>query len=90
MDMDEHGVAVDIKQKLSARGPWLLLSAALVVSTSGGQICDGRPPDPGDAVDCGVLGSTEGTCRAAGCCWAPVDPNPDNLSWCFGCRFTHQ
>ena len=25
----------------------------------------------------------EGSCTAAGCCWSPVDPNPENLPWCF-------
>ena len=34
-------------------------------------------------VDCGKLGTTKEDCLAAGCCWAPVDPNPHNQPWCF-------
>lgn len=33
--------------------------------------------------DCGHDGSTNASCIAKGCCWAPVNPNPQNLPWCF-------
>ncbi|CAE7206547.1 GAA [Symbiodinium natans] len=36
---------------------------------------------PTDRVDCQKM--DEGSCTAAGCCWSPVDPNPENLPWCF-------
>ena len=36
-----------------------------------------------DKVDCGELGSSEDTCKAAGCCWQPVEPNPSGLPWCY-------
>eukprot|EP00756_Hemistasia_phaeocysticola_P037212 Hpha_TRINITY_DN16684_c0_g6::TRINITY_DN16684_c0_g6_i1::g.181343::m.181343 len=34
-------------------------------------------------VDCGHQGTTKDQCVAAGCCWKPVDPNPNNDPWCF-------
>jgi len=34
-----------------------------------------------ERVDCQKM--DEGSCTSAGCCWAPVDPNPENLPWCF-------
>jgi glucoamylase len=34
-----------------------------------------------DKVDCKF--GNEGDCNNAGCCWQPVDPNPDNTPWCF-------
>ncbi|CAE7705468.1 unnamed protein product [Symbiodinium microadriaticum] len=36
---------------------------------------------PTERVDCQKM--DESSCTAAGCCWSPVDPNPDNLPWCF-------
>ncbi|CAJ1394987.1 unnamed protein product [Effrenium voratum] len=35
----------------------------------------------GDRVDCTRM--DEDSCRAAGCCWGPVSPNPGNAPWCF-------
>jgi hypothetical protein len=40
-------------------------------------------PNPQDKVDCGQMGSTQQTCEASGCCWKPVEPNPDNYPWCY-------
>lgn len=34
-----------------------------------------------DKVDC-KFGS-EDECHSNGCCWQPVDPNPDNTPWCY-------
>ena len=36
-----------------------------------------------DKLDCGHMGTNEPECLAANCCWQPVDPNPNNLPWCF-------
>jgi len=33
--------------------------------------------------DCGQVGTDQSSCEASGCCWSPVDPNPDNYPWCF-------
>jgi len=32
--------------------------------------------------DCGGSGGEAG-CGSRGCCWRPVDPNPNNVPWCF-------
>ena len=37
----------------------------------------------GGKTDCGAEGTTNQTCAAAGCCWLPVNPNPNNEPWCF-------
>mgnify|MGYP001998778939 CR=1 FL=1 len=29
------------------------------------------------------VGTSQEQCEASGCCWSPVDPNPDNQPWCF-------
>jgi len=36
-----------------------------------------------DKIDCGHMGTNQQECEAANCCWRPVDPNPNNLPWCF-------
>ena len=36
-----------------------------------------------DKIDCGISGTTQAGCEADGCCWKPVDPNPDNYPWCY-------
>ncbi|CAJ1447295.1 unnamed protein product, partial [Effrenium voratum] len=41
-----------------------------------------------DRIDC--LHGDEDSCRAASCCWSPVDPNPGNLPWCFFSNRTMQ
>lgn len=43
-----------------------------------------RPPtcDPNQRRDCGYVGVTQQQCEAKGCCWLPVNPNPQNLPWC--------
>ena len=34
--------------------------------------------------DCGMpTGASQSSCEAGGCCWSPVDPNPNDLPWCF-------
>jgi hypothetical protein len=33
--------------------------------------------------DCGWYGIDQNGCEKQGCCWRPVNPNPDNLPWCF-------
>jgi hypothetical protein len=46
------------------------------------------PPSPqcanitvDERVDCSKGSETD--CQAAGCCWSPVSPNPDNRPWCY-------
>jgi glucoamylase len=39
--------------------------------------------DSGLRLDCGYVGIDETGCETKGCCWDPVDPNPNNLPWCF-------
>ena len=34
-------------------------------------------------VNCGYDGITQQECQSSSCCWAPVNPNPSNLPWCF-------
>jgi hypothetical protein len=51
------------------------------------------PPPSGDCdvsstekIDCGIVGSTQDTCEAGGCCWNPAsDPFNlnDNTPWCY-------
>jgi len=49
--------------------------AALVAA----QSCN----NSGNRVDCGFTGITQQQCQAQGCCWNQVNPNPNNLPWCF-------
>jgi len=56
-----------------------LFSAALVASAYG-QSCT---VSNNDKIDCGFMGINEQTCQAEGCCWEPVEPNPNNVPWCF-------
>jgi len=35
----------------------------------------------GSRSDCGI--GDEGKCVSSGCCWKSVDPNPQNVPWCF-------
>ena len=41
------------------------------------------PSVPSQRVDCGHSGTTKANCEASGCCWEPLDPNPNNYPWCF-------
>jgi len=34
-------------------------------------------------LDCGIVGTEQQSCEAAGCCWKPLNPNPSNLPWCY-------
>jgi len=34
-------------------------------------------------VDCGYAGIDQNGCESKGCCWVPVDPNPNNDPWCY-------
>ena len=53
--------------------------AAFFAQSSAQQTCDGSK----QRQDCGFMGIDQGVCQARGCCWAPVNPNPDNLPFCF-------
>ena len=41
------------------------------------------PTDLGARQDCGKVGTDQKSCEDAGCCWKPVNPNPNNYPWCF-------
>jgi hypothetical protein len=57
-----------------------LVSLAALLAASSGQQCD--VPNS-DKFDCGFMGVNQATCEADGCCWEPVEPNPNNVPWCF-------
>jgi hypothetical protein len=42
--------------------------------------CDVQPDS---RTDCGYPGINQQQCESSGCCWGPVDPNPNNDPWCF-------
>lgn len=44
---------------------------------------DGQCQPGGYRTDCGYVGINQQGCEAKGCCWSPLDPNPDNAPWCF-------
>eukprot|EP01127_Copromyxa_protea_P012578 TRINITY_DN3302_c0_g1_i1.p1 TRINITY_DN3302_c0_g1~~TRINITY_DN3302_c0_g1_i1.p1 ORF type:complete len:503 (+),score=114.35 TRINITY_DN3302_c0_g1_i1:19-1527(+) len=50
---------------------------ALVYAASAGSC------DVSNKVDCGYSGINQQQCEAKGCCWVPVNPNPNNNPWCF-------
>ena len=56
-----------------------IATAILSISTAIATTCS----DITIRSDCGHSGTTQQDCEAAGCCWSPVDPNPDNQPWCF-------
>jgi hypothetical protein len=41
------------------------------------------PTTASERTDCGHVGTTQGDCEKAGCCWGPLNPNPHNYPWCF-------
>jgi hypothetical protein len=58
----------------------LLLPALLLSSASRGQECN---VVESERFDCGFDGVNEQSCQAEGCCWAPIEPNPNNVPWCY-------
>ena len=47
-------------------------------------VAEGQCDPEGFRDDCGLpIGKSQQSCEAGGCCWAPVNPNPQNLPWCF-------
>lgn len=47
-------------------------------------VAEGQCDPEGFRSDCGLpIGKSQQSCEAGGCCWAPVNPNPQNLPWCF-------
>ena len=54
--------------------------ALLLAAGTLGATC----PSIKDKMDCGFVGVDQPGCEAKGCCWVPVNPNPDNDPWCFG------
>lgn len=61
---------------LIRRAALCTLAASFVVTAD--NECDVQATDK---VDCHIMNQTG--CAAAGCCWRPVSPNPDNLPWCY-------
>ena len=66
----------------------LLLATTLIVATAtAADVADVSDPtcssiaDP-DKVDCGIVGSTQSTCQAKGCCWSPASSG-SSAPWCF-------
>ena len=56
-----------------------LCASSLVLAVRASEGCQDIAPT--ERVDC--IKMDEGSCTAAGCCWSPVDPSPENLPWCF-------
>ena len=54
------------------------LAAVVAAASSNTTVstCDTSSPDARS--DCGVVGTTQQTCLASGCCWGPVSPNPND------------
>lgn len=60
--------------------PGMMVALFLTIAAEGVQMnCSVAEPN---RIDC-HLGSETG-CIAAGCCWKAVNPNPQNIPWCFG------
>jgi hypothetical protein len=53
-------------------------TCCLVIGGAKAQTCD-----PTNRMDCGFIGITQQQCQQKGCCWNPVNPNPNNLPFCF-------
>lgn len=58
----------------------ILAAAASLTLASSDPTCSGIA-DP-DKVDCGIVGSTQSTCEAKGCCWKPAAAG-SSAPWCF-------
>jgi len=64
---------------ISAGSKFLAAWSALnIAGASAGDVCLVAQENK---VDCKKF--SEGDCQAAGCCWHPVDPNPQNVPWCY-------
>jgi len=59
----------------------VMTTVALSLRPVWAQSCPTNPPS--QRTDCGFIGVTQPQCIAQGCCWAPVNPNPGNLPWCY-------
>jgi Glycosyl hydrolases family 15/Trefoil (P-type) domain len=64
------------------RGVWavLVLCAAMVSAQSTGPVLGCFPNNA--RTDCGNPTITQQQCLQKGCCWLPVNPNPNNEPWC--------
>ena len=54
-------------------------AAAFSVDVADDGTCDVAS---GDKMDCAYSGIDQNGCEQKGCCWDPVNPNPDNEPWC--------
>ncbi len=52
----------------------VLTVCALFTLSVHSQTCDANA----SRTDCGFSGITQSECQAKGCCWSPLNPNPDN------------
>jgi glucoamylase len=55
---------------------FVLIAALAALASAQCDITSGRS-------DCGKMGTTQKSCETSGCCWKPVNPNPNNEPWCF-------
>eukprot|EP00927_Polykrikos_kofoidii_P070125 TRINITY_DN659_c0_g1_i7.p1 TRINITY_DN659_c0_g1~~TRINITY_DN659_c0_g1_i7.p1 ORF type:complete len:699 (+),score=104.29 TRINITY_DN659_c0_g1_i7:71-2167(+) len=61
----------------------LISFAAAIVTSFADNTCSVAKSD---RQDCAFSGVDEKGCVAKGCCWEAVNPNPDNIPWCFDKR----
>ena len=59
---------------------WFLVCSCILLPFTTAQTCSASSED---RTDCGYAGVDQSSCEARGCCWAPVNPNPNNIPWCY-------
>ena len=66
-----------------------LLVATLSVATATDPTC--ASVAAGSRIDCGIVGSTQPTCEASGCCWQPDNSGgkPHFANWSVGLYISH-
>eukprot|EP00928_Gymnodinium_smaydae_P018804 TRINITY_DN1716_c0_g3_i1.p1 TRINITY_DN1716_c0_g3~~TRINITY_DN1716_c0_g3_i1.p1 ORF type:complete len:551 (-),score=106.00 TRINITY_DN1716_c0_g3_i1:396-2048(-) len=57
-----------------------LASVLAVMSAAGSNVSDRCSVEEANRVDCHF---SENDCVSNGCCWKPIEPNPNNRPWCF-------
>eukprot|EP01062_Namystynia_karyoxenos_P021368 TRINITY_DN1812_c0_g2_i1.p1 TRINITY_DN1812_c0_g2~~TRINITY_DN1812_c0_g2_i1.p1 ORF type:complete len:746 (+),score=218.97 TRINITY_DN1812_c0_g2_i1:77-2239(+) len=58
-------------------------SLALLLCGAAGAEAAACLTPAGDRTDCGFSGIDQVGCERKGCCWGPLQWNPQNLPWCF-------
>lgn len=91
------GVSISIKNVQESQSPGMAsFQDSLVVGDNTKVSFGPTPPTPPtpmpapcapqttQSIDCSPEQPVDQTaCEAKGCCWRPVDPNPQNLPWCY-------